>query len=339
MAKKQLYRAAVIGAGYIGAGVQHFDKKIQPATHAGVFEDNSRTELIALADPDKSKLDATKRYFPKARLYTSPQDMLEVEKLDIVSIASPTPLHYEHVILAAKHRVPVILCEKPLADTIARGRKMVEVCEKAGVQLFVNYQRHFDPLIQKWAKKIKNGDLGKLYQGNVYYYNGLANNAGHMIDLLNLFLGMPEEVDMRFNPTTETKGKGPNADGTLRYKDNLLMTLQSLSPFYGYFALTFIGEKGMLSITKNTSPEIEFRKKIQNKEAKLYFQLVDRGVKEGEARSMFAPMVSHLVSYLDGKVSPISIGKDGLAVLEVLDALLKSAEKNKREVGHLVHKR
>ena len=325
MSKKKIYTAAVIGCGYIGAGVQYFDKKIQPATHAGAYYSNPRFKLVALVDNDQAKLEAAKRYFPSARLYSDIVTMLRAEKPDVVSVASPTQYHYRHVITLAKQHVPVILCEKPIADTVRHGEQMVRACRKSRSQLFVNYQRHFDPLIQKWAHKVKGGFLGPLYQANVYYYNGLHNNAGHMIDLLNLFFGMPKDVQVKFNKTTETEGKGFNADGLMWYDNNLLVTLQSLSKNYGYFSLSILGEKGSVSISKNTSPVIEFREKIPNREAKLYFELSNIIKREGKPRSMLVPTLAHIASYLDGNASPISQGEDGLLVLKVLDVLGRSA--------------
>ena len=53
---KHIFKAAVIGCGNIGAAIKRYGKNVQPATHAGAYQHNRRTRLVALVDVDKEKL-------------------------------------------------------------------------------------------------------------------------------------------------------------------------------------------------------------------------------------------------------------------------------------------
>jgi len=328
---KKKYNALVIGCGNIGATVGNYNKAVQPATHAGAFQKNPKTNLVALVDKDKKKLATAGKNFPKAKLYTDIDKALKENKIDIVSIATPSHMHYNHVLKVAKYAVPAILSEKPIAYKIKEAEEMIRICKKYNSQLFINHMRHFDPILNKWAKKVKKNLLGQIFQGNIYYYNGLFNNGTHWLDLMRLFLGDPISVIGRYNRNTSTNPKDMNVDGTIIFKNDAKISLQTLSKNYGYFCLKIFGEKGMIDIT-NLGFEVQYRKKINNKNFKGFFELSEDIVKEGSTRSLMISSINHVVSCLDGKTKPISTGVDGLAVLKILKALEKSAKSGGKEV-------
>jgi len=79
--------------------------------------------------------------------YTDVAQMLEIEHPDLVSVASPNKLHYEHVMLALEHGAH-IMCEKPLVhdwnktdeQLLCEGREMTQAAQAAGVVAAVNTQ-------------------------------------------------------------------------------------------------------------------------------------------------------------------------------------------------------
>lgn len=86
--------------------------------------------------------------------------------IDVVDIATPGFLHAPMVIAAAeagKH----ILCEKPLANTLAEAKAMLRAVEKAGVHHYVNYNYRRVPAIAFAKQLIEDGRLGK-----IYHYHG-----------------------------------------------------------------------------------------------------------------------------------------------------------------------
>ena len=64
--------------------------------------------------------------------------------VDFVSCTTPTDVHYE-VVMAAARAGKHVICEKPLARTLAQGREMVAACRAAGVKLLVGQVVRFFP--------------------------------------------------------------------------------------------------------------------------------------------------------------------------------------------------
>ena len=118
-----------------------------------------RAELVAVADPIKKLAVAVARRFG-ARIYESPTQMLKKEKLDGVVIATPTRLHTEHVALACKGHVPMLL-EKPMALTLKEADKIVSIVRNSGGKFQLGFNRRFDPGYHKAKQMIVKGALGK----------------------------------------------------------------------------------------------------------------------------------------------------------------------------------
>lgn len=331
MFNKNQYKAAVIGCGNIGAEEGNYNKAVQPGTHAGTYASIKRINLVALVDVDTDRLERIKKYFPGVPQYTDAEKMYKEIKPDIVSIATPIVHHYAGVMLAAKHQCPIILCEKPISDDIVKAKKMIIACKKSGSKLFVNHMRHFDPLLLKWAKRIRDGYIGDAYQGNAFYYNGFYDSGTHLVDVLRMFLGELAWVSAKYNKKTSSNPKDLNVDGMIGFKNGAIVSLQSLSKNYGFFGFRIFGEKGMVNI-RNLCFEVEYRKKINNKNYKGFFELDKRIKREGENRSFIKSVIEYMMLFADGKKEAISTGEDGLAVLKILIAVKKSADLNGKEI-------
>ena len=323
---KKKYTAAVIGCGRVGAEEWNYSKDVQPETHAASYKNNARINLAGLADINREKLKNAGKYFPEVALFNSAEDMFLKIKPDIVSIATNSDTHASLVKLAAKYKIPAILCEKPIAESVKQAEGMIKKCKESKSMLFINHQRRFDPLLQRWQKKIKNGLIGNIIQVNCYYYNGLLNSGTHVIDLLRFFLGEVDWVKGFVNTQTSWKKNDDNIDGLIKFKNGTLATLQTLPKNYGLSDFHFYGERGYFAV-KNLGYEIEYRKVIENKYCKGFYQLSENAEIEGKPRSLASSAVSHMVSCLDGKMNPVSMGEDGLAALRVIFALRESAKK------------
>ena len=112
--------------------------------------------------------EATKRRVLGQRLngvvtcdYDEYDDLLESGAVDAVYIAMPNEMHADFAQRAMAAGVHV-LCEKPMATTIADARAMTRAAQRAGVQLMVAYRLHFDPATLKaidLARQRRAGDL------------------------------------------------------------------------------------------------------------------------------------------------------------------------------------
>ena len=133
------YRAGIIGVGGIaGMGILglHDEKDIGrkrfTASHAGGYDATEEMELVAIADVDPEKLETFGEAWdvPPERRYLGHEEMLDAEALDAVSVCSPSYLHHDHVVDAARSSAApdAIWCEKPIASNIRDAERMCAVC-------------------------------------------------------------------------------------------------------------------------------------------------------------------------------------------------------------------
>lgn len=86
--------------------------------------------------------------------------MLKRDDLDRVLLVNPNAVHCEQTLLAARHGKHVYV-EKPIANTLADGRKMIEACEKGGVALMVGHVMRRYAANRKAKELIDRGAIGK----------------------------------------------------------------------------------------------------------------------------------------------------------------------------------
>ncbi|GCE29544.1 oxidoreductase [Dictyobacter alpinus] len=145
----------VIRWGVIGCGQIAYDKVMPALAQA------ANAQLVALSDPDHSRLEQASKTYPDARCYTHMEDLLRDADVQAVYIATPNFLHASQTIAAAaagKH----ILTEKPMALTAEEGQQMVDAAERAGVKLMVAYMTLFNPSYQMAKLLIGTGALGTI---------------------------------------------------------------------------------------------------------------------------------------------------------------------------------
>jgi predicted dehydrogenase len=87
------------------------------------------------------------------------------------------------VIACAEAGVKAVHCEKPMAPTFGEARRMVEVCERNGVQLTFNHQRRFGPPYRKARELLKSGAIGELVRLEATCDN-LFDWGTHWFDML-----------------------------------------------------------------------------------------------------------------------------------------------------------
>jgi predicted dehydrogenase len=98
---------------------------------------------------------------------TSWQEVLQRKDIDIIDICTPGDSHAE-IAVAAAEAGKAILCEKPLANTLADAEKMASAAKKAGVVNMVCHNYRRCPAVALAKQIIDEGQLGDLY-----HYRGL----------------------------------------------------------------------------------------------------------------------------------------------------------------------
>lgn len=183
-------KCLIVGLGQIGLGYDlHLDPVNAIYTHARAFSMHPAFELLGAVDFSSQKRELFEHNYGRLA-YADTTTALQSEVADVVTISTPTQLHSEILETVLSHAKPqAILCEKPLAYDITQARKMVEACETAGVQLFVNYMRRCDPGAIEIKRRIESDALAGPVKGVAWYSKGFFHNGSHFFNLLEYWLG------------------------------------------------------------------------------------------------------------------------------------------------------
>lgn len=190
-------RTAIIGCGKVAD------------THARAYRNIENSEFVAVCDVDRTRAENFARKYG-VHAYTSITDMIKEEKVQVVSICVPHPLHAKTCVEAADLGCHVIV-EKPFAVNSRDCREMIRAGEKNHVWIGTLFQRRFYEPCQRIRKAIDDGKLGNIILGNVtmlgwrsreYYESDpwrgtwkgegggvLPTQACHQLDLLLWFMG------------------------------------------------------------------------------------------------------------------------------------------------------
>jgi scyllo-inositol 2-dehydrogenase (NAD+) len=118
-----------------------------------------QAQLVAVADVASERASRTARDLEIDNSYGSLEAMLECKGLDAVVIATPDKFHASAVKVAAAARKD-ILCEKPLALSLAEAQELLDVVSQAKVRLQVGFMRRYDPAYAAAMKRIEAGEIG-----------------------------------------------------------------------------------------------------------------------------------------------------------------------------------
>lgn len=121
--------------------------------------------LAAVVTGDRSKGDAWAREYGFSEKsvygYGTMSRLAENPDVDVIYVVTPPGLHAEHTIAAAKTGKHVI-CEKPMANTVAECDAMIAACRQAGVRLLVGYRLHFEPHHREFKRIAREEEFGVL---------------------------------------------------------------------------------------------------------------------------------------------------------------------------------
>jgi 1,5-anhydro-D-fructose reductase (1,5-anhydro-D-mannitol-forming) len=149
-----------LGWGIVGTGTVA-DRFIAPA-----IKEQPDSRIVAAFDVDEGRLGAYCKAHGIGRSYGKIERLLEDPEVDIVYIASPNSIHPPQTIAALKAGKHV-LCEKPLALTLADGRTMVTTARETGRLLGVGYHMRHKPSNKAARKLIAEGRLGRVFMAQV----------------------------------------------------------------------------------------------------------------------------------------------------------------------------
>lgn len=296
-------------------------------------------ELLGIADDDAERGAAFARSH-SARFYPSYAALL-ADRPDGVVICAENARHRPLTELAAAAGAHV-LCEKPLATTIADGQAMLDACQRAGVILMTAFPMRFNAPVREAKALLDKGGLGQVYAANTtnqgtmpgrsrpwFVDKALAGGGAmmdhtvHVADLLRWFLGQEVvEVYAQGNRIIHAGAVAVDTGGLLlmTFADGTFASLDCswsrplVGQTWGGVTLDLIGERGVVKVDA-------FR---QN--------LIAHGEHVGKAQNLFwgsdadAAMVAEFVAAIREGRQPLVTGYDGYKALEIALAGYRSAE-------------
>jgi UDP-N-acetyl-2-amino-2-deoxyglucuronate dehydrogenase len=304
-------------------------------------------KLVAVCDLIEERARAAGEKYGAA-WYTDYDKMLERQDIDVIAVCTPSGLHPEHGIKAARKGINVI-SEKPMAISLSAADDLIKACDEAKVQLFVVKQNRLNTTSQLLKRAVENGRFGKIYlaQANVFwqrpqsYYDqakwrgtwefdggSFMNQASHYVDAMLWFLGpaeyvMAETATMARKIETEDTGSAiikfrSGAIGTI----NVTM-LTYPKNFEG--SITILGEKGTAKlggVAINKIEKWEFEDYNDD----------DRLIQEANYNPPniyglgHLPYYKNVVAVLNGAAEANTDGRSGRKSLELIIAIYKSAQ-------------
>ena len=130
------------------------------------FPGKLEPRMKVICGRDRQALEAAARQFGWEEIETDWRRVVERRDIDVVDVATPGNLHHPMAIAAAragKH----LICEKPLANSLAEAKEMLSAVEKAGVLHMIMHNYRKIPAVAYAKKLIEDGRLGQ-----IYHYHG-----------------------------------------------------------------------------------------------------------------------------------------------------------------------
>ena len=165
--------AVIIGLGRIGSLLEEDSRREKPCTHAGAINASPGCFIAAGCDTDKER----QKLFHKrwdVPVYDSAEIMIRAHSPLIVVIATHPDSHYHYCRLASTAGAPVIICEKPVADTVSKARKIAALNKngKTGPAIIINHERRYSADYLKAKKILESKELGELLGVRAVLYMG-----------------------------------------------------------------------------------------------------------------------------------------------------------------------
>ena len=265
MNKKKFIILVLVGCGRISQ--KHFD----------AIKENPNYKIISICDNETHNLNNV-NLGNKVKKFTNFKDMLSDVDLDVVSICTPSGLHAENTIFAA--RKAYIICEKPIALDLNSAKKMLETCLKNKVNLMIILPFRKYRLIDLIKEKINMNSFGKIHLINLnifwsrpqsYYdktpWRGTINLDGgvllnqviHYIDLLYYLFDKPLSVQA-FNKKYRNIETDDSSVINFKWAKDIIGSINATMLTYPKNledSLTIIGEKGTIKIKSLSKGIIE----------------------------------------------------------------------------------
>ena len=335
--------------GILGCG------KIAQVRHIPEYADNPNCVLKGFFNPTKSRAeDMVKKYGGVA--YDTAEELLRDPEIDAVSVCAANNAHAELTIKAlraGKH----VLCEKPMAVTLAECEEMVKVAKEEGRILMIGQNQRLTKAHEMAKKMIADGEIGRVISFRTTFGHGgpetwsitpgkntwffdktkaamgaMADLGIHKTDLIQFLLGQNvvrttaklATLDKR-GANGELIGVDDNAICIYEMADGVIGTMTASWTYYAAEdnSTVVYGTEGEMRIYDDPAHSIVLKKKG---EAPKYFDVEQIQTNDSQTKSGVIDL--WIDCLLTGKESPIS-GESVLSAMRAVFASMESSETGK----------
>jgi predicted dehydrogenase len=328
--------SSVVGIGVVGYGYWG-PNLVRNFSTVG----SARVVSICDLDPDKRAL--CSRLYPHVATTAEFDDLIADPRIDAVAIATPVHSHFQlarAALRAGKH----VLVEKPIAQTSAEVRRLIDEAQRRGLVMMVDHTFLYTPAVQKIRELIAENALG-----DIYYYDSIRSSLGlfqsdvnviwdlavHDVSIVQYILD-EEPVAVSATAASHVAGSPENmAHITLFFSGNCVahVSVNWLSPIK--VRQTFVGGSRKMVVYNDLEPTEKI--KIYDKgitispekahQTRIGYRAGDMLAPHLSAKEALQTEVSHFIDCITNGTAPITSGLSGLHVVEVLEGACESIAK------------
>jgi predicted dehydrogenase len=354
--------SSVVRVGIAGAGM------IAEMAHVPAFRRLPEVQVQAICDIKPERAEAVAAKFNIPRAYPDFETMLRETPLDLVSVCTPNAFHAPMAIAAMEAGCHV-LCEKPMATSVADAEKMIATAERTGRKLTLGLHNRFRSDVQVLKRMVDAGELGPIYytkgswwrRGGIPGYGswftrralsggGASYDIGvHMLDLALYIMGHPEPTRVSGATYAEfgPRGLGLGGWGKDIYRDGpQVFDVDDLASGYIRFAngatmvleVSWAGhlrnEERLQFLGREGGAEIFADHFSKERPLRIYRNLHGEPVDVSpdiprRTASPYEQEIEEFVRHLHDSVPPLVTPQQGLMATRILTALHESAQQGK----------
>ncbi len=307
-------------------------------------------EIVAAYNRTLSRAEEVARRFGIPRVYNDPEALLQKEQLDFIDIITEVPAHEPLVLLAAKHKIPVI-CQKPMAASYASARRMVEACQEAGIPFYVHENYRWQYPVREIKRMVDEGQIGRIFRGRFQFFHEfppfawenqpllkqlphliLADQGSHQFDLARFFMGEARSVYTQHLRVREDVA-GEQVASTILQMENAIaqvdLTFVTKTESKRFPETTFLleGTQGTLELRTDFWVHLTSDAgTLINRYAPPHYPWADPAYDVNHASMV--PIHQNFLRGLRGGPPPETTGADNLKTMQLVHASYASAAKN-----------
>jgi len=264
--------------------------------------------------------------------------LIEDTKVEAVYIAAPNALHHPIVLSAARAHKHV-LCQKPMALKASEAEEMITACDRARVALRIGLHLRFLKVLQASADCIQKGSIGAIREVSVQRYapmheakvsgwryelavagaGVLADVGVHLIDFVQWIIGYPIKQLFALAYPNRTSGR-PDETMTLllEFKNECQATIRcSREMPLSANDLQIFGTGGMLTTGPLRGVDT-YRLKVRTPGESYEMEF--------PSENLYLHEIEAFADAVEGKITPAATGEDGLRLVRITEAIIRSLE-------------